>query len=482
VETLEVIPDPISLIESMRAIGYTTESAVADLIDNSISANATKVDVSYQVGSDAYVTVLDDGDGMSADALTSAMRHGSRSPTETRAPNDLGRFGLGLKTASLSQCRTLTVLSKRDGQVHARCWDLDFVEDKGRWLVIVPEDLSILPGFSGLAEREHGTLVVWQNLDRLLVGADDSGREMISRLAPLYEHLALVFHRFRNRESGRPAVTISVNGLALPARDPFLSSNPFRQPLENQPIPHERGAVSVAPVILPPINRLTRDEIALAGGEEGLRGTQGFYVYRNRRLVIWGTWFRLVPKDEFLKLTRVQVDIPNTFDDLWALDIKKSAAHPPESIRGRLKELIPHFAGTSRRTVTYAGRRKPPGEILPAWLRVEPSHDSYRYEVNSEHPLVTCLSDRLDPDEQTMLQNLLQILAASLPLETIYADRCSDGRTHSADGEYPQVLENCRTLVSQLGLPIATVLTIDPICQYPQFHAQIRKDLESGHV
>lgn len=481
-ETLEVIPDPISLIESMRAIGYTTESAVADLIDNSISANATEIAVSYQVGSDAYVTVLDDGDGMSADALTSAMKHGSRRPTESRAPGDLGRFGLGLKTASLSQCRTLTVLSKRDGQIHARCWDIDFVEDEGKWLVIVPEDPSTLPGFSALAAREHGTLVVWQNLDRLSAGDDDSGSEMMSRLAPLYEHLALVFHRFRNRESGRPPVTISVNGLILPARDPFLSTNSFRQPLENQSIPHERGQVTVTPVILPPINRLTRDEIALAGGEEGLRGTQGFYVYRNRRLVIWGTWFRLVPKDEFLKLTRVQVDIPNTFDDLWALDIKKSAAHPPESIRSRLKELIPHFAGTSRKTVMYAGRRKLPTAITPAWFRVEPTHDSYRYEINPDHPLVSGLSDRLEPDEQKILQNLLQILAASLPLETIYADRCSDGRTHSADGEYAQVLENCRTLVSQLGLAIETVLTIDPICQYPQMHAQIRKDLKSDHL
>jgi hypothetical protein len=201
-------------------------------------------------------------------------------------------------------------------------------------------------------------------------------------------------------------------------------------------------------------------------------------VYRNRRLVIWGTWFRLVPKSEFLKLTRVRVDIPNTFDDLWALDIKKSAAHPPEAVRNRLKALIPHFAGTGRKTITYAGRRKPTGDITPAWLRVEPSYESYRYEINPEYPLIVELAEALDADGQKLLQGLLPILAASLPLEAIYADRCSDGRTHPAYAEYSEVLELCRSMMQLLGFSLEKALKIDPVCQYPKYHAQLRRDIE----
>ena len=144
-ETLEVIPDPISLIESMRAVGYTTETAVADLVDNSISAGAQFIKIEYDATHDPFVAILDNGHGMAADELTNAMRHGSSNPTEIRASHDLGRFGLGLKTASLSQCRKMTLVSKKNGGIHARCWDLDFVQEKNQWVVIVPtqDDLKL---------------------------------------------------------------------------------------------------------------------------------------------------------------------------------------------------------------------------------------------------------------------------------------------------------------------------------------------------
>ena len=481
-ETLEVIPDPISLMESMRAIGYTLEAAVADLIDNSISANADRVDILYDSVAEPFLAILDNGDGMTPDVLTNAMRHGSTRPSEKRKPSDLGRFGLGLKTASLSQCRQLTVISKRDGAVHARRWDLDVVEDTQRWFVVVPgiDELRKMPGFRALAERDHGTLVVWQSLDRLTAGASDPQKEMKAKIAPLFEHLALVFHRFYEREQEHKAVGIHVNGLQIPRRDPFLRDNSFRQPLECQTIQYEKGTVVITPVILPPINHLTRDEIALAGGEEGLRGTQGFYIDRSRRLVIWGTWFRLVPKEEFRKLTRVQVDIPNSFDDLWSLDIKKSAAHPPELIRSRLRDLIPHFASTSHRTVTYAGRRNKDRGAAPLWIRTEPSHGRFRYDVNPEHPRIMAVAELMEPHEQSSFESLLQLMANSLPLDMIYADLCSDGRTSSTSEDLEEVLDVARTLRQVLKLPVAEVLKLDPLCRYPQHHAQILEKLSDG--
>ena len=479
-ETLEVIPDPISLMESMRAVGYSVEAAIADLIDNSISAKADVVEIKYDASGDPFVAILDNGRGMVPDELTSAMRHGSGNPTDIREPDDLGRFGLGLKTSSLSQCRKLTVVSRKDSITCARRWDMDIVQHSGRWLVVVPDfnELEALPMFSHLQALNSGTLVVWQDLDRLTAGAFDPQAEMTTKLSSLYEHLALVFHRFTQKEDGIGPVSMMVNGQQIPPRDPFLRANTFRQPLEGQVIKHKRGNVRVLPFILPPVSHLSPDEISLAGGKEGLRGTQGFYIYRNRRLVLWGTWFRLVPKEEFYKLTRVQVDIPNTFDDLWALDIKKSVAFPPEAIRSRLKELIPHFANTSKKTVTYPGRKQSDKGFVPLWTRIEPHHGAFGYKLNMEHQVIQSLSSRLMGDDQKYFQMLLSLFGDTLPFESIYADMCSDRRVGSEEETLTILTEIATNLIEITGLGVDKVLNIDPIVRYPQYHDKLRVELD----
>ncbi len=481
IETLEVIPDPASLIESMRAVGYSTEAAVADIIDNSLSAQARSINIKYDASDAPFVAILDDGHGMGPDELTDAMRHGSGNPADHRDATDLGRFGLGLKTASLSQCRKLTVVSKKSGAISARSWDLDVVRDQAKWLVVVPSmaELARLPLFGKLQAQAAGTLVMWEDLDRLTAGATDPRREMTTKMAPLFEHLALVFHRFTQKEGLHPAVSITVNGLPLPPRDPFLGGNRHRQELEGQVIAHARGKVSVLPFVLPPVSNLTAQEVETAGGRDGLRGTQGFYVYRARRLVIWGTWFGLVPKEEFFKLTRVRVDIPNTFDDLWSLDIKKSAARPPEPIRSRLKELVEHFAGASKRTVIYRGRiTNQSSKYTPLWLRIEPRPGDFRYEPNPNHPLIQKLSDTLSDEGQKHLQMVLGFLGSTLPHQSIYADMCGDHRRPREGDLLTELVEMAESLVSVTGLGIDQVLNIDPLCLHPDLHMQIREELE----
>lgn len=480
VQTLEVIPDPVSLIESMRAVGYTVEAAVADIVDNSLSAEARTVHVQYDAAAgNPFLAILDDGSGMAPDELTHAMRHGSSNPTDQRGATDLGRFGLGLKTASLSQCRKLTVVSSKNGVLSARCWDIDLVRESGRWLVVVPDQAATeaLPLIKRLKAQASGTLVVWQDLDRLTAGAKDVQAEMTARMEPLLEHLALVFHRFAQKEGSHPPVQITVNGLSLPLRDPFLSSNQFRQELEGQTIRHERGVVEVRPFVLPPISRLTEEEIQTAGGRDGLRGTQGFYIYRARRLVIWGTWFRLVPKHEAYKLTRVRVDIPNSFDELWALDIKKSAAYPPDAIRSRLKQLIPHFANRSRAAIVYPGRKSSRNDaIVPLWERIEPKHGSFSYQVNVEHPLVARLSESLNADQQRHLQTILEYLASSLPYDPIYADMCGD-KPRDPDDDLDRLEEIARSLLQLTDLELSAVLKIDPLARFPALHGALTKRL-----
>lgn len=476
-ETLEVIPDPVSLIESMRAIGYSVETAIADLVDNSISAGALNIHIAYDASAEPYVAVLDDGEGMAPNELTNAMRHGSSNPNDPRGQHDLGRFGLGLKTASLSQCRRLTVVSKQKGAIHARCWDLDFVEIKAQWIVVVPDqhELKSLPHYHELASQESGTLVVWQSLDKMMAGTTNPAAEMKTRMSGLFHHLGFVFHRFSQEEANFPALNIFVNGLHVTPMDPFLKGNHFRQPLEGQEIKVRDAVIKVKPYILPPISHLTPEEVEIAGGRDGLRGSQGFYIYRNRRLVIWGTWFRLVTKDEFFKLTRIQVDIPNSLDDLWSLDIKKSMAFPPEIIREKLKDLIPHFVGFSRKTVTYPGRKVNKAGFVPLWQRIEPTHGSFRYEVNPDHPALLSLSEKLDKESQKNFQAILELLATSIPFESIYADMCSDSRQQSDDSVLQELIDMATNLIDLTGMDVSALFGIDPIARYPQFHDKIRE-------
>ncbi len=480
IESLEVVPDPVSLIESMRAVGYTTETAVADLVDNSISAGARLIRIEYDASRDPFVAILDDGHGMEADELTNAMRHGSSNPTDVRASHDLGRFGLGLKTASLSQCRKMTVVSKKNGSIHARCWDLDFVLEKKQWLVVVPsrDDQERLPLYEQLLTQASGTLVVWQSLDRLMAGSARPEAEMKSRMTYLHDHLSFVFHRFTRKEDSFPALEISVNGVRLHPVDPFLKDNSFTQPLEGQIIKVGDESVTVQPYVLPHMSHLDSDQSALAGGKDGLRGNQGFYIYRNRRLVIWGTWFRLVPKEEFYKLTRVKVDIPNSLDHLWALDIKKSVAYPPDIIRDRLRELIPHFANTSRSAITYPGRKeKNNTSFIPLWQRIEPGHGSFRYEINTDHPAIRKFTDGLDSSEQKNLQSMFDVLATALPFESIYSDMCSDRRQPITDDAFVELVSIAKNLRDITGLDPVTIIGLDPIARFPQYHSQISEEL-----
>lgn len=480
-ETLEVLPDPVCLIESMRAIGYTTETAVADLIDNSISANALTIGIEYDASTEPFVAILDNGHGMNAGELTNAMRHGSRNPVDVRSSNDLGRFGLGLKTASLSQCRKLTVVSKQGDEIHARCWDLDFVQVENRWVVVVPseDDRKKLPMYDNLLSQKNGTLVVWQSLDRLMSGSSNPVEEMRSRMSELHSHLSFVFHRFTRKEGSFPAIDIFINGLKLKSLDPFLRDNSFSQPLEGQEIRIGNEIVTVLPYVLPHMSHLTGDQIDIAGGKEGLRSNQGFYIYRNRRLVIWGTWFRLVPKEEFFKLTRVQVDIPNSLDHLWSLDIKKSAAYPPDIVRNRLRDLIPHFANSSRKTITYPGRKqKHKGNFHPLWERVEPSHNTFRYQLNPDYPVIRQLTDNLDKDAQKALGHILELIAAALPFESIYSDMCYDKRNGTEDSQLAEISALAAKIMDVTKLKLEVILMLDPIGRFPQYHDILRKELD----
>ena len=415
-------------MESMRAVGYTLQTAIADIIDNSISANASNVDIYFNSATPDHLAIIDDGDGMTADEVKCAMRLAGRSSTAPRGKTDLGRFGLGLKTASLSQCRTLTVVSRKGGQVCGYTWSLDHLAEVGRWALIElsKNEIEDLPRAGDFASVEHGTMVLWRDLDYLVDARGTTQKSLDEALVETRDHLALVFHRYLDGEHGRP-FSIHVNGKAPEKIDPFLKTHRATQagPIESFPI--DGQPVTAHPYTLPFLNKLTDADRRRAGITTTLRDSQGFYIYRQKRLVIWGTWFSIVPKDGMGRLARVQVDMPNTLDHLWALDIKKSAAVPPPAVKTQLRRVADRIIEPSRNAFRYRGRAVAEDRITRVWMLIE-HRDGFRYSINRGHPLIKAIGAEVDGAVASDINRVLQLIEESFPIYDAY-NRLGGDRT-----------------------------------------------------
>ena len=163
------IPPAKSLISGIRSIGYSFATSVADIIDNSITAKATEINIYADPLDEPYFAILDNGLGMNYEELENAMTFGSDRSDKIDNELDLGRFGLGLKSASLSQCRKMTVISKEKDSVNAMCYDLDVIEKQNDWVleILNEEEIEKMPCYEQLKKYETGTLVIWQNFDKL---------------------------------------------------------------------------------------------------------------------------------------------------------------------------------------------------------------------------------------------------------------------------------------------------------------------------
>ena len=172
------------LVESTRSIGYSFETALADIIDNSISNYANRIDVKFNADEEPYVAIIDDGTGMTRGQLEQAMRYGSSSSLDAREEIDLGRFGLGLKMASMSQCRKLTVLSKQRGKISAATWDLDHINKTKEWSLITysSTDVKNLKFYDDLNKQTSGTVVLWEELDRISESPLDFDNELNQKI------------------------------------------------------------------------------------------------------------------------------------------------------------------------------------------------------------------------------------------------------------------------------------------------------------
>ena len=423
--TVKAAPSAASLIESMRDLGYSLETALADVIDNSITAKASQIDIFADTSSpDVTICVLDNGEGLSEEELFEAMRPGSQSPAAHREASDLGRFGLGLKTASFSQCRRLTFVSRKGGETSAAVWDLDRVRDTDDWLIEVPESYVDIPLIDRLGEQ--GSLVVWQKMDRLTERRDAKGpsadnSHVVQQVDAAREHLELVFHRFLAGEPGLKKTRISLNNRPLEPFDPFHASHPATKagPVEKVQVAGE--IVTVQTFTLPHHSNVDSAEWERYAGRGGYLRNQGFYVYRARRLIIHGTWFGLTRQAELTKLARVRIDMPNGLDEKWKIDVRKASAQPPKQVRARLREIIDPICATSKRVYTRRGTVLITSDQVPLWQRVQ-ERGEIKYRLNPEHPVVAELAGQLPDDARAALLRVLELASAALPLDALLSD------------------------------------------------------------
>lgn len=342
-----VAPSAARLTESLRDIGYDFTTAVADVVDNSIAAKARRIDIDIDGDrDDPWVIIADDGCGMTANRVNEALRFGSRT---TYATGDLGRYGLGLKTASLSQCRAVTVTSRRPGsnRTSSRQLSLDVIAEWDDWLVIDPGRGDAVRAALGRLEEQMSTVVIWENLDRLLPGRRDTGfarRRLQTLRRRLVDHLSMVFHRYLDGDVARQVV-ITVNGEKLQPWDPFAADEPATRELPAQrfelALDDRVGSVGLRRWVLPARQRFSSPERfdRLAGPMKWNR-QQGLYVYRADRLVQWGGWAGLRAIDEHTKLARASLDFDTDLDTAFAINVAKMRVSLPPELRQMLERPL----------------------------------------------------------------------------------------------------------------------------------------------
>lgn len=482
----ENIPVAPTLMGSLRSMGYSFESAVADVIDNSISAHATCIKVIFPTTplEATALGILDDGDGMTEEKLFEAMRYGSTASETEREEDDLGRFGLGMKAASLSQCRNLTVVSYFNKKRSAYTWDYTYIQKKQKWIIqeLSSQEIDQLPYVCQISELEKGTLVIWRDFDVLSKSSDGQVYEtLVSLKSSLEKALGLIFHRFLSA-SGDTKLKIQINNQNIKPLDPFLERHPKTSSKKERiiAINDSEGIerlIKVKPFVLPFATDLSENDKRLIGGIDNLRAKQGFYVYRNHRLIIWGTWFNMKQRSELTKNARIRVDIPNTLDDIWCIDIKKQSASIPKRILNQLRRTVFEALEASISQQTYRGRTvRNDDDTDYIWDRKEGRNQMYYYQINRESKLFQFVKEKMSEEDYNYLEMLVTEIENNIPTQQMYIDKSNEAITvEETDSRFDDVFQIAVTMVTALISAtngtyesiINDLMKSEPFCKYP---------------
>lgn len=452
-ETLQ--PEARSMILSYRSFGYSLESALADIIDNSITAGATEVRISTEfVGEDTAITITDDGCGMSCEELLEAMKLGclpEHSYTKSNSKYDLGRFGHGMKTASFSQCKCLTVITKKNGIVSTRSWDLDFIAENGWQLIEKPLKYNYL-----LEGKDHGTVVVWEKMDRLVGGLknnEQDSNKYASLLSTVSSHLSMTFHHFLERKSIQ---IYCFSPIPVTPFNPFL---PEYSNLVETIREEERLGVKVVSYVMPNKSYIpNQQELRRASNGKGWVNMQGFYIYRSDRLLLNAGWMGLkfngltMKREPEYDLARIAIYLDNDKDNdiLWSIDVKKSHAVIPATYREWLSNIAYECRQSASKAYRSRGAKKEKIQIQtnlsPLWKGMTIGKNGKRIcKLNWENEMIVSLLDEVTPTLSKRIKTLLRLIEEYLPVESIAIEENKDDNiplSQAFEGCSPEEREN----------------------------------------
>tara|TARA_B110000967_G_C18847207_1_gene542631 strand:+ start:112 stop:1605 length:1494 start_codon:yes stop_codon:yes gene_type:complete len=457
---IKLQPQAAATIDLMRFNGYSIELAIADVIDNSLPVNSKRINVTINFLNgdlaNLYVLIEDDGKGMDKGELQNAMDLSAKDLNSKRNAMDLGKFGLGLKSASFSQCKNLLVISKRKNTpISAMQWDLNFVTKNNDWSVNVFDQnkISSIQSQFNIQDTDHGTSILWRECDYILNGLnDDSIQENINNIvSELQKKLSLIYHKYISR-----GIKIYVNGLELEAMDPFCekgsegsrSSKTFEETIH---INKEGHKATITGYLLPHISKMggTKRERNVSINAD-LMGNQGLYFYRVDRLISWGSWHNLIRKSEANSSARVEISVGNDSDSSWNIEIKKSTINIPYRIRERIKALMTDTAEKSNRVGVRRITRKPLEHAL--WQReLNKDTQTLTYTINKEHHIIKQYMDQHNIDKEVMY-SLLKLIETTTPTDQIQNDLAQRSYDFSYGDEVEKYMIEDAMMFKTLGI------------------------------
>ena len=452
-EKIQSVPEARLLLASLRSVGYNEETAIADIIDNCISAQAHEVKIFFE-WEKRRIVISDDGLGMSAKDLIENMRIGSADPCKIRADDDLGRFGMGMKTAAFSLGKKLTVVTKSDSAVSNASWDLDRIPEIG-WNLIIRDESEILEFSSQMGEQ--GTVVIIESLDRVIdIDDEKKAKKKFYRIASRTEkHLSLTFHRFIEEDG----LLLELNGIPIKAWNPFILENSATQELPEESVFSGDGCAeaTIQPYVLPHKTKFASDDdYHAAGGPKGWNYHQGVYVYRNRRLIICGTWFDYIKKEPAYNLARIKIDITSASDEDWKIDIKKSTASLPSYIREAVEREIDLCTETSARVYNSRGSYSKSNVSAPnldyVWEQRK-KNGRYSFHINRKHSLLSNINKQLDDEGKSILSAYLALVENFAPfMQSGVTDALQKGKndaeTEKSSLEYQVQIKELKDMIT----------------------------------
>lgn len=405
VEHEEIVPNARGLIRTFAGHNYEFGESIADLIDNSLDAGATCVRIVMEFdGAASYVMIADNGKGIAESEIREALRPGTE---RDYVNDDKGKFGLGLKTASLRHCRRLTVVGRSDPgrrRIAARELDIDDIERSNKWRVKVVEPSQKA---AELLDANTGTVVIWEKLGKLMGYQNAWGKRAenhFNRLkSELDEHLSMVFHRFLAREARRKKpLEIWIGDVKLEPWDPFARDEKATQELGEKTIDvagtRGKGLVVYRPYVLPNKSKFSSVKAFEKYGHNSWNARQGLYVYRADRLIQAGGWSRLRTLDEHTKYARASIDFQRDLDDAFELNVSKNWFKLPDDLRERLDQELETLFRVAKRSYKPDG---PDGGSKPHQPEAGADKQKSGKGSSQQHSRAGAEDDEDDEDEVT---------------------------------------------------------------------------------